>query len=1308
MPLTPEVWEDQTTVNAGPGQGAVSTTQLTNGRILVAWQEIVVSGGIPPIVTGMIRGQILDYDGTLIGGELTLNTLETTGIQSTPSVTALENGNFAVTYTSAEGTGDLDLIYEVFNASGAFVRSDRVFDDLTSNTFDIRNSVISAGDANNAIMAYVIDGDDGGEDVAFRIVNTTTGSNGTEDIAFVGASGAGEDIGGIAVTTLTNGSYVLVYSNINVGNDSLLFRTVTASGSPSGQFTIADDFENITDPDVTALTGGRFVVSYTVDGSGGTNTGIRFRVYEANGTPVTNILSPLTTATGNQVNSRVTGLADGGFVITWEDNEIDDIRGQRFNANGATVGIEFAIDIAGTQTQGDVQATEDGRFFSTWVEGGEVRIEFYDTRDIPNTTPAYNIGLVVGTIGDDNVNGSSNVSYDLWDGNDTLSFTAGEPSFLRIYEGGDGTDMLRFVGSGTLDFRLSVIRNFEALDYLSTAVSPTDRIVQLNASQFGTGLISTTAAITGFGAAGSASSILEIYSISNSDFSNLVFSNWTDKDEVRLFGTSGANTINGTDVYDIIEGLAGADTLAGGAGNDMLSYASSNAGVTVDLGTGAASGGHAAGDVFSSFLDLRGSAHADVLTGTSGNNLIEGLAGDDVISGGSGTDTLEGGSGNDTISVGSGSNDSAYGGADNDLVIMGDSSIDGDQFFGGGGLGDIFDVSGFNWGTAVTIDLESGTWSFSSGSETVAEFEHVRGATQINTIVETIIGNSANNQLVGNGGNDSVAGRDGQDVLFGGTGNDTLRGDNDNDTLFGGDDDDVLVGGIGDDRSEGGIGNDTYQYDFATGGLDTIFEIGGTDTLNATDSSIATLEFRRSGTSLVIEKPGTTGKVTIEDHFGAAGSRVEFLQTLGAFHSIKVDNVGTASSEIFVDTSGANTINGLGGNDIIFAAAGNDTLMGGAGNDRVFGGQGSDLYNFSYGAGNEDFISERGGNGTDTLNILDRAAEDLEFRRSGSLLVIEETATTSRVVIDDHFSGIPTERIEILTATDGLRFLKNTNIGTATSDIIVGALADDVINGAGGDDLIFGGGGGDTLTGGAGDDLLKGGTGNDRYVFSFATSDEDVISEVNGGGTDTLAITDADIAELGIRRSGNILVIENPDVSDRIVIKDHFSGVATNRIELVESAGVTRFFKTNLVGTATSDIIVGASGAETINGGGGDDIIVGGGSNDALTGGTGADVFLFAQVSDSTAAAAGRDTIIDFSQAEGDRIAVTALDANTGLAGDNDFVFLGLGATTGAGTLAFSFAGGNTLVQADIDGGGADFAVLLAGQINLTAGDFIL
>ena len=48
---------------------------------------------------------------------------------------------------------------------------------------------------------------------------------------------------------------------------------------------------------------------------------------------------------------------------------------------------------------------------------------------------------------------------------------------------------------------------------------------------------------------------------------------------------------------DYFWGLGGADTIIGGTGTDSAFYDASDAAVSINLATGAASGGHAAGDV---------------------------------------------------------------------------------------------------------------------------------------------------------------------------------------------------------------------------------------------------------------------------------------------------------------------------------------------------------------------------------------------------------------------------------------------------------------------------------------------------------------------------------------------------------------------------------------------------------------------------------------------------------------------------------------------------------------------------------------
>jgi Ca2+-binding RTX toxin-like protein len=104
-----------------------------------------------------------------------------------------------------------------------------------------------------------------------------------------------------------------------------------------------------------------------------------------------------------------------------------------------------------------------------------------------------------------------------------------------------------------------------------------------------------------------------------------------------------------------LDGGADADSLDGGGGIDTASYATSGAGVIVNLATGTGSGGSAAGDVLFNIENLIGSGYGDKLSGDSGDNMLDGQGGQDTLDGGSGNDTLVGGAGGDLLLGGKGS-----------------------------------------------------------------------------------------------------------------------------------------------------------------------------------------------------------------------------------------------------------------------------------------------------------------------------------------------------------------------------------------------------------------------------------------------------------------------------------------------------------------------------------------------------------------------------------------------------------------------------------------------------------------------------
>ena len=145
-----------------------------------------------------------------------------------------------------------------------------------------------------------------------------------------------------------------------------------------------------------------------------------------------------------------------------------------------------------------------------------------------------------------------------------------------------------------------------------------------------------------------------------------------------------------------------------------------------------------------------------------------------------------------------------------------------------------------------------------------------------------------------------------------------------------------------------------------------------------------------------------------------------------------------------------------------------------------------------------------------------------------------------------------------------------------------------------------------------------------------------------------------------------------------------------------------------LYGRDGIDRLEGGAGNDTLYGENGDDTLIGGAGQDWCYGGSGADRFIVADGHAAGLSSLTCDRIMDFSQAQGDLIDLANIDADSGLAGDQSFTFLGAGAFTGhGGELRYYQAGGNTYVQGDVNGDGiGDFLIRLDGPLTLHASDF--
>jgi len=137
-----------------------------------------------------------------------------------------------------------------------------------------------------------------------------------------------------------------------------------------------------------------------------------------------------------------------------------------------------------------------------------------------------------------------------------------------------------------------------------------------------------------------------------------------------------------------------------------------------------------------------------------------------------------------------------------------------------------------------------------------------------------------------------------------------------------------------------------------------------------------------------------------------------------------------------------------------------------------------------------------------------------------------------------------------------------------------------------------------------------------------------------------------------------------------------------------------------------NDTLYGDDGDDTIFGGDGDDKLIGDSGKDTLTGSTGVDRFIYRSIKDSKVGSVNSDVITDFKGTQGEKIDLSALDAFTGKAGNQAFVFIGSNAFTGTrGEVRFS--GGVLQMNTGTDTT-ADMEIALTGVTSFSQNFLIL
>jgi Ca2+-binding RTX toxin-like protein len=210
-----------------------------------------------------------------------------------------------------------------------------------------------------------------------------------------------------------------------------------------------------------------------------------------------------------------------------------------------------------------------------------------------------------------------------------------------------------------------------------------------------------------------------------------------------------------------------------------------------------------------------------------------------------------------------------------------------------------------------------------------------------------------------------------------------------------------------------------------------------------------------------------------------------------------------------------------------------------------------------------------------------------------------------------------------------------------------------------------GGAGDDQLYGGTAVDRMEGGAGNDLYYFD-PDGWGDTIIESAGQGTADRILTPFSLSLAA--NTANIEILTVDDYSATTAI--NLTGNTLNNT-IIGNAGAN-----TLQGREGDDNIQGREGNDILIGGAGNDQLIGGAGRDTFTGNVGADLFRFIDITDLSTSSNNADIITDFvpnaTLSLSDRIHLSSIDANTGVAGDQAFTFIGTAAFTAAGQIRYA------------------------------------
>ena len=482
------------------------------------------------------------------------------------------------------------------------------------------------------------------------------------------------------------------------------------------------------------------------------------------------------------------------------------------------------------------------------------------------------------------------------------------------------------------------------------------------------------------------------------------------ENRTNVWDTAGNDSIAGQAGEDEFSISGGNDTVDGLGGWDRVSYRDNTLGpISVDLRLTSGQvirDGSGGVDTLLNIEEISGTAFNDTIIGSASDNKLKGLAGDDLIAGLGGNDTLDGGSGFDTTDY---------------------SAASGN----------------------VTLNLAASSASGAAGNDQLFNFE-------------AVIGSAFNDSLFGDG----LANR-----LFGGPGSDFLQGGAGNDTLDGG----VIT-----DRSNYNDLN-TVSYSSSTAGVNlNLSGITGDGTVG-----FGTASDGLGGNDLLANVNFVTGSANADSITGSSANIFEQFEGGAGNDTIDGGVINAANNfnsnrATYVNSPSAVTVN------LTLGSA-----SGGSGDDQLFninyvnGSAYGDVLTGSDVTAYSETFEGRGGN--DTINGMG-GTDMVRYTTTSSGLGVSVNLATGSAQDGTYLVGSsgPVGADQLLNIENVRGSNNNDSIaGNAFNNTLEGQSGNDTLSGGDGNDQLTGGDGDDSLIGGFGTDSLNGGNGYDTVSYSY-------------------------------------------------------------------------------------------------------------------------------------------------------------------------------------------------------------------------------